>query len=454
MAEQKEKPAKSTSRASQASQAAPPAQAAPAVQEPILPDQLNLAALKDRKIGDLAKVARQFNIEGAAGLRKQELIFAILQAQTEKNGMIHGEGTLEILPDGFGFLRAPDYNYLPGPDDIYVSPSQIRRFNLRTGDTVSGHIRQPKESERYFALLKVESVNFEDPEVARDKILFDNLTPLYPERKIMLEREPDNYSMRIMDLLTPIGFGQRGLIVSPPRTGKTMLLQNVANSVAANHKDVHMIVLLIDERPEEVTDMQRSVDAEVISSTFDEPAQRHVQVAEMVIEKAKRLVEHKRDVVILLDSITRLARAYNTVVPPSGKILSGGVDSNALHRPKRFFGAARNIEEGGSLTIIATALIDTGSRMDEVIFEEFKGTGNMELMLDRRLADKRMFPAIDINRSGTRKEELLLDQATLNRVWIIRKLLSSLNPIDAMEFLLDKMKGTEHNNEFLKSMNT
>jgi transcription termination factor Rho len=463
MAEQKEKPAKSASRAFQASQAAQAAQAAqasqaaqaaPAVQEPILPDQLNLAALKDRKISDLAKVARQFNIEGAAGLRKQELIFAILQAQTEKNGMIHGEGTLEILPDGFGFLRAPDYNYLPGPDDIYVSPSQIRRFNLRTGDTVSGHIRQPKESERYFALLKVESVNFEDPEVARDKILFDNLTPLYPERKILLERESDNYSMRIMDLLTPIGFGQRGLIVSPPRTGKTMLLQNVANSVAANHKDVHMIVLLIDERPEEVTDMQRSVDAEVISSTFDEPAQRHVQVAEMVIEKAKRLVEHKRDVVILLDSITRLARAYNTVVPPSGKILSGGVDSNALHRPKRFFGAARNIEEGGSLTIIATALIDTGSRMDEVIFEEFKGTGNMELMLDRRLADKRMFPAIDINRSGTRKEELLLDQATLNRVWIIRKLLSSLNPIDAMEFLLDKMKGTEHNNEFLKSMNS
>ncbi|MEW5734017.1 MAG: transcription termination factor Rho [Thermodesulfobacteriota bacterium] len=415
---------------------------------------MNLASLKDKKINDLNKMAREMNIEGASGMRKQELIFAILQAQTEKNGFIHGEGTLEILPDGFGFLRAPDYNYLPGPDDIYVSPSQIRRFNLRTGDTVSGQIRQPKESERYFALLKVETVNFEDPEVARDKILFDNLTPLYPERKIKLEREADNYSMRIMDLLTPIGFGQRGLIVSPPRTGKTMLLQNVANSVVANHRDSYLIVLLIDERPEEVTDMQRSVEAEVISSTFDEPAQRHVQVAEMVIEKAKRLVEHKKDVVILLDSITRLARAYNTVVPPSGKILSGGVDSNALHRPKRFFGAARNVEEGGSLTIIATALIDTGSRMDEVIFEEFKGTGNMELQLDRRLADKRVFPAIDINRSGTRKEELLLSQDVLNRVWILRKLLSSLNPVDAMEFMLDKMKGTRSNADFLESMSS
>ncbi|MFP4476942.1 MAG: transcription termination factor Rho [Desulfatibacillaceae bacterium] len=414
---------------------------------------MNLASLKDKRISELARIAKDFNIEGAAGMRKQELIFAILQAQTEKNGVIYGEGTLEILPDGFGFLRAPDYNYLPGPDDIYVSPSQIRRFNLRTGDTVSGQIRQPKESERYFALLKVESVNFEDPEVSRDKILFDNLTPLYPENKMILEREYDNYSMRIMDLLTPIGFGQRGLIVSPPRTGKTMLLQNIANSINYNHKDSYLIVLLIDERPEEVTDMERSVDAEVISSTFDEPAQRHVQVAEMVIEKAKRLVEHKKDVVILLDSITRLARAYNTVVPPSGKILSGGVDSNALHRPKRFFGAARNIEEGGSLTIIATALIDTGSRMDEVIFEEFKGTGNMELMLDRRLADKRTFPAMDINRSGTRKEELLLSPEVLNRVWILRKLLSSLNPIDAMEFMLEKMKGTEHNEEFLHSMN-
>ncbi len=417
-------------------------------------DAMNLGLLKDKKIGELTKMAREFSIEGASGMRKQELIFAILQAQTEKNGMIHGEGTLEILPDGFGFLRAPDYNYLPGPDDIYVSPSQIRRFNLRTGDTVSGQIRQPKESERYFALLKVESVNFEDPEVARDKILFDNLTPLYPEKPVHLERKADNYSVRIMDLVTPIGFGQRGLIVSPPRTGKTMLLQNIANSINANHKDVFLIVLLIDERPEEVTDMERSVDAEVISSTFDEPAQRHVQVADMVIEKAKRLVEHKTDVVILLDSITRLARAYNTVVPPSGKILSGGVDSNALHRPKRFFGAARNIEEGGSLTIIATALIDTGSRMDEVIFEEFKGTGNLEIQLDRRLADKRTFPAIDINRSGTRKEELLLSPERLNRVWILRKLLSSLNPIDSMEFLLDKMRGTEDNKDFLESMNS
>ncbi|WP_028316918.1 transcription termination factor Rho [Desulfatibacillum aliphaticivorans] len=414
---------------------------------------MNLGALKDKKINELAAIGKSFNIEGAAGMRKQELIFAILRAQTEKNGMIHGEGTLEILPDGFGFLRAPDYNYLPGPDDIYVSPSQIRRFNLRTGDTVAGQIRQPKESERYFALLKVESVNFEDPEVSRDKILFDNLTPLYPNDRMNMEREADNYSVRIINLLTPIGFGQRGLIVSPPRSGKTMLLQNIANSINANHKDVFLIVLLIDERPEEVTDMQRSVKAEVISSTFDEPAQRHVQVAEMVIEKAKRLVEHKKDVVILLDSITRLARAYNTVVPPSGKILSGGVDSNALHRPKRFFGAARNVEEGGSLTIIATALIDTGSRMDEVIFEEFKGTGNLELQLDRRLADKRTFPAIDINRSGTRKEELLLPPETLNRVWILRKLLSSLNPIDSMEFLLEKMKGTSDNEDFLQSMN-
>jgi transcription termination factor Rho len=386
-------------------------------------------------------------------MRKQELMFALLQTQIEKNGMIYGEGTLEILPDGFGFLRSPDSNYLPGPDDIYVSPSQIRRFNLRTGDTISGQIRQPKESERYFALLKVEAVNYEDPEVAREKILFDNLTPLYPERKVNLENQSDNYSTRIMDLMTPIGFGQRGLIVSPPRTGKTMLLQNIANSIIAGHKNVVPFVLLIDERPEEVTDMARSVKAEVISSTFDEPAERHVQVAEMVIEKAKRLVEHKKDVVILLDSITRLARAYNSVVPPSGKILSGGVDSNALQRPKRFFGAARNIEEGGSLTIIATALIDTGSRMDEVIFEEFKGTGNMELVLDRRLADKRVFPAIDIKKSGTRKEELLLDDETLNRVWILRKLLVSLNPVDSMEFLLDKISGTVDNNDFLSSMN-
>jgi transcription termination factor Rho len=415
---------------------------------------MNIVELKDKTISDLNQMAKDLNLEGAAGLRKQELIFSILQAQIEKNGQIYGEGTLEILPDGFGFLRAPDCNYLPGPDDIYVSPSQIRRFNLKTGDTVSGQIRQPKESERYFALLKVEAVNYEDPEKSRDKILFDNLTPLYPTVKMKLEREEDNFSMRVMDLLTPIGFGQRGLIVSPPRTGKTMLLQNIANSINANHKEVSLIVLLIDERPEEVTDMQRSVDAEVISSTFDEPAQRHVQVAEMVIEKAKRLVEHRKDVVILLDSITRLARAYNTVVPPSGKILSGGVDSNALHRPKRFFGAARNIEESGSLTIIATALIETGSRMDEVIFEEFKGTGNMEIHLDRRLSDKRTFPAMDINKSGTRREELLLDESVLQRVWILRKILAPMNPVDSMEFLLEKMTGTENNQVFLDSMNS
>jgi transcription termination factor Rho len=415
---------------------------------------MNLAALKAKKVSELTAIAREFDVDGASSMRKQELIFALLQAQTEKNGLIYGEGVLETLPDGFGFLRAPDYSYLPGPDDIYVSPSQIRRFNLRTGDTVSGQIRPPKDNERYFALLKVEAVNFEDPEKARDKILFDNLTPLYPNRKIVLERESNEYSSRIMDLLTPIGFGQRGLIVSAPRTGKTMLLQNIANSMNVNHKDIILIVLLIDERPEEVTDMDRSVKAEVVSSTFDEPPQRHVQVAEMVLEKAKRLVESKRDVVILLDSITRLARAYNTVVPPSGKILSGGVDSNALHRPKRFFGAARNVEEGGSLTIIATALVDTGSRMDEVIFEEFKGTGNLELQLDRKLSDKRVFPAIDINRSGTRKEELLLEPGVLNRVWILRKLLSSLNPVDSMEFLLDKIKGTKDNKEFLDSMNS
>ncbi len=415
---------------------------------------MNIVELKDKKIRELNVMAKDFKIDGAAGMRKQDLIFALLQAEIEKTGLIFGEGTLEILPDGFGFLRAPNYNYLPGPDDIYVSPSQIRRFNLRTGDTVSGQIRQPKETERYFALLKVEAVNYEDPEVAREKILFDNLTPLYPHRKFMLESDSENYSMRIMDLLTPLGFGQRGLIVSPPRSGKTMLLQSIANSVSANHKDIVLFVLLIDERPEEVTDMERSVDGEVISSTFDEPAERHVQVAEMVIEKAKRLVEHKKDVVILLDSITRLARAYNSVIPPSGKILSGGVDSNALQRPKRFFGAARNIEEGGSLTIMATALVDTGSRMDEVIFEEFKGTGNMEIQLDRRLADKRVFPAIDIKKSGTRKEELLLDEEALTRVWILRKLLSSLNPVDSLEFLLDKMNGTKDNKHFLNSMNT
>jgi transcription termination factor Rho len=414
---------------------------------------MNIIELKEKKINELNKLARQLNVEGASGMRKQDLIFAILQAQTEKNGLIYGEGVLETLPDGFGFLRSPDFNYLPGPDDIYVSPSQIRRFNLRTGDTIAGQIRPPKEGERYFALLKVEAVNFEEPDLAREKILFDNLTPLYPNARINLEVAGEsNMSMRVMDLLTPIGMGQRGLIVSPPRAGKTMILQSIANSVTVNHKDMVLIVLLIDERPEEVTDMQRSVHGEVISSTFDEPAQRHVQVAEMVMEKAKRLVEHQKDVIILLDSITRLARAYNTVVPPSGKILSGGVDSNALHRPKRFFGAARNVEEGGSLTIIATAIIDSGSRMDEVIFEEFKGTGNMEIVLDRKLADRRIFPAIDVNRSGTRKEELLLSSHELNRVWILRKLLQPLNSIDAMEFLQDKMKGTKDNQEFLDSM--
>ena len=414
---------------------------------------MNLSELKEKTIRDLYTLAKDYEIDGYSGLRKQELIFALLQAQAEKDGFIYGEGVLECLPDGFGFLRAPDYNYLPGPDDIYVSPSQIRRFNLRTGDTVAGQIRPPKDSERYFALLKVEAVNHDDPERAKEKILFDNLTPLYPDERLTLETEPKRISTRIMDLLTPIGKGQRGLIVSPPRTGKTILLQNIANAITANHRNSALIVLLIDERPEEVTDMARSVKGEVVSSTFDEPAQRHVQVAEMVLEKAKRLVEHKKDVVILLDSITRLARAYNTVVPPSGKILSGGVDSNALHRPKRFFGAARNVEEGGSLTIIGTALIDTGSRMDEVIFEEFKGTGNMEIHLDRKLSDKRVYPAIDINKSGTRKEELLLSDQELNRVWILRKILSAMNPVDAMEFLLDKMTGTESNDEFLNSMN-
>jgi transcription termination factor Rho len=416
---------------------------------------MNIKDLKKLKINDLYKIAKELNVEGASGMRKQELIFAILQAQTEKNGLIFGEGVLEILPDGFGFLRAPDYNYLPGPDDIYISPSQIRRFNLRTGDTVSGQIRPPKDTERYFAMLKVELVNYEDPEVARDKILFDNLTPLYPQEKIHLEAGNDskNYSARVMDLLTPVGKGQRGLIVAAPRTGKTMLLQAIAHSITSNHKEITLIVLLIDERPEEVTDMERSVDAEVISSTFDEPASRHVQVAEMVIEKAKRLVEHQKDVVILLDSITRLARAYNTVVPPSGKVLSGGIDANALQRPKRFFGAARNIEEGGSLTIIGTALVDTGSRMDEVIFEEFKGTGNMEINLDRRLVDRRVFPSIDIQRSGTRKEELLLDRNDLNRIWLLRKVLQPMNTVESMEFLLEKMQATKNNREFLDSMN-
>jgi transcription termination factor Rho len=416
--------------------------------------RLNIAELKEMTISELSDVAKHLSVTGMSGLRKQELIFKILEAQTEKNGLIYGEGVLEILPDGFGFLRSPSYNYLPGPDDIYVSPSQIRRFDLRTGDTVSGQVRPPKESERYFALLKVEAINFENPELAKDKILFDNLTPLYPNSRIRLEMQADEISTRIMDLLTPIGKGQRGLIVAPPRTGKTMLLQSIAHSVTYNHPDVILIVLLIDERPEEVTDMQRSVKGEVVSSTFDEPASRHVQVAEMVIEKAKRLVEHKRDVVILLDSITRLARAYNTIVPPSGKVLSGGVDSNALQKPKRFFGAARNIEEGGSLTIIATALVDTGSRMDEVIFEEFKGTGNMEIHLDRRLVDKRVFPAIDVNRSGTRKEELLLDEYELNRVWILRKVLNPLNTVDSMELLIDKIRETKTNAEFLASMSS
>jgi len=414
---------------------------------------MNLKELKEKKITDLSAIAKELGVEGAAGMRKQDLIFAILNATSAKNGAIFGEGVLEILPDGFGFLRAPDANYLPGPDDIYVSPSQIRRFNLRTGDTISGQIRPPKEGERYFALLKVSEVNFENPAVAREKTLFDNLTPLYPEERLQLETTPDNFSARVIDLAAPVGKGQRALIVAPPRTGKTILLQNIANSITANHPEVYLIVLMIDERPEEVTDMQRTVDGEVISSTFDEPATRHVQVAEMVIEKAKRLVEHKRDVVILLDSITRLARAYNTVVPPSGKILSGGVDSNALHKPKRFFGAARNIEEGGSLTIIATALIDTGSKMDEVIFEEFKGTGNMELHLDRRLVDKRTFPAIDINKSGTRREELLIDQNTLQRIWLLRKVLSSMNVVDSMEFLLDKLGESKTNQDFFNSMN-
>jgi len=414
---------------------------------------MNLKELKEKKINELTTLAKKYNIESASSMRKQDLIFALLQSQSEQNGMIYGEGVLETLPDGFGFLRAPDYNYLPGPDDIYVSPSQIRRFNLRTGDIVSGQIRPPKEGERYFALLKVEKVNYEDPEISKDKILFDNLTPLYPQEKFTMEYAHDNYSTRIIDLIAPIGKGQRALITSPPRAGKTVILQNIANGLTKNHPEAVLIVLLIDERPEEVTDMQRSVKGEVISSTFDEPAQRHVQVAEMVLEKAKRLVEHKKDVVILLDSITRLARAYNAVVPPSGKVLSGGVDANALQKPKRFFGAARNIEEGGSLTIIATALIETGSRMDEVIFEEFKGTGNNELVLDRKIAEKRIFPAIDINKSGTRKEELLLEKNLLQRVWILRKFLSPLSPAESMEFLLDKISKTKTNKEFIESMN-
>ncbi len=415
---------------------------------------MNIEDIKRLPISELNNMAKELEVPGASGMRRQDLIFAILQTQAEQNGVISGSGVLEILPDGFGFLRAVDYNYLPSPDDIYISPSQIRRFNLRTGDTISGEVRPPKEGEKYFALLKVDEVNFESPESARDKILFDNLTPLYPQEKLNLEFDSENFSTRTLDLFAPIGKGQRALIVSPPRAGKTVLLQDIAHSITANHKEVVLMVLLIDERPEEVTDMQRSVKGEVISSTFDEPATRHVQVAEMVIEKAKRLVEHKKDVVILLDSITRLARAYNTVVPPSGKVLSGGVDSNALHKPKRFFGAARNIENGGSLTIISTALIDTGSRMDEVIFEEFKGTGNMELHLDRRIADRRIFPAFDLIRSGTRKEELLIPKANLNRVWILRRLLQEMNPVDAMEFIIGKIRKTETNKEFLDSMNS
>jgi transcription termination factor Rho len=415
---------------------------------------MDITKLKDKTINELFEIATKLNIEGIRGLRKQELMFKILEAQTLKEGQVFGGGVLEILPDGFGFLRSPSFNYLPGPDDIYVSPSQIRKFDLHTGDTISGQIRPPKENERYFALLKVETVNYDSPDAQRDKTLFDNLTPLYPNRKLTMETTPENITGRVVDLICPIGKGQRALIVSPPRAGKTMVMQSVANSVTKNHPEAYLIVLLIDERPEEVTDMERSVDGEVISSTFDEPASRHVQVAEMVIEKAKRLVEHKRDVVILLDSITRLARAYNTISPPSGKVLSGGVDSNALQRPKRFFGAARNLEEGGSLTIVATALIDTGSRMDDVIFEEFKGTGNMEVHLDRRLADRRVFPAIDITRTGTRKEELLIDEADLKRIWILRKVLQPMDPIEAMELLTEKMRVTKTNKKFLESMNT
>lgn len=415
---------------------------------------MNPSELKNKRISELVELADKLEIEGYSSMRKQELIFAILKAQGDADGKLRGSGVLEVLQDGFGFLRAPDYNYLPGPDDIYVSPSQIRRLSLRTGDTIEGEVRAPKDNERYFAMLKVDSVNFEPPEAVKSKTLFVNLTPLHPDERINLELQSDNYSMRVMDIVAPLGKGQRGLIVAPPRTGKTVLMQKIANSIVNNHPEITLIVLLIDERPEEVTDMKRNVNAEVVSSTFDEPPQRHIQVAEMVIEKAKRLVEHKKDVVILLDSITRLARAYNTVTPASGKILSGGVEANALHRPKRFFGSARNIEEGGSLTILATALIETGSRMDDVIFEEFKGTGNMELVLDRKMSDRRIYPAIDIQKSGTRKEDLLLPEDDMNRIWILRKLLSSMNPPDAMDFLLDKMRQTESNKEFFESMNS
>ncbi len=414
----------------------------------------NVETLKSKKVSELRAIAKELEIHNYEDFKKQELIFKILEAATKKDGYAFAAGVLEVLSDGYGFLRSSDYNYLPSPDDIYVSPSQIKKFLLKTGDTISGQVRPPKEGERFFALLKVGDVNFEHPDKLRERIMFDNLVPLYPHEKLTLETTPTEYTMRIMDLFTPIGKGQRGLIVSPPKSGKTIILQTIANSITRNHPDVHMIVLLIDERPEEVTDMQRNVRAEVISSTFDEPPDRHVQVSEIVLQKAKRLVESKKDVVILLDSITRLARAHNTVIPHSGKILSGGVDANALHKPKRFFGAARNIDEGGSLTIIATALIETGSRMDEVIFEEFKGTGNMEIVLDRRISDRRIFPAMDINRSSTRKEELLLDIATLNRVYLLRKILADYNPVEAMEWLLEKMRGTKSNNEFLASMNS
>ncbi len=415
---------------------------------------MDISTLKSKKIVDLLQIAKEYNLTGVNDLRKQELIFKILEAQTKKDGLTFSQGVLEVLSDGYGFLRSADYNYLPSPDDIYVSPSQIKRFSLRTGDHVSGQVRPPKEGERFFALLRVEAVNGKDPEEIRGRTLFDNLTPLYPTKRIKLESAPGEYSMRVMDMLAPTGKGQRGLIVSPPKSGKTVLLQKIANSITRNHPEIKLIMLLIDERPEEVTDMQRSVQAEVISSTFDEPPERHVQVANMVIEKAKRMVEAGDDVVILLDSITRLARAHNTTQPHSGRILSGGVDSNALHKPKRFFGAARNIEDGGSLTILATALIDTGSRMDEVIFEEFKGTGNLEIVLDRELSDRRIFPAIDVNKSGTRKEELLMTEEELNKVWILRKVLSSYDTIEAMEFLLDKMRGTKNNKEFMLSMNS
>ena len=414
---------------------------------------MNIAELKDKTIDELTKMARDLSVEGARGLRKQDLIFAILQAQTEKTGLILGEGVLEILPDGFGFLRSLDYSYLPGPDDIYVSPSQIRRFNLRTGDLVTGQIRPPKESERYFALLKVEAINHESPEENIERPLFDNLIPYYPTNRIKLEYDKDDYSTRVMELITPLGMGQRGMIVAAPRTGKTMLLQSIAKAIKKNHPEVHLIILLIDERPEEVTDWKRQVSAEIISSTFDEPPHRHCQVSEMVVDRAKRLVETKKNVVILLDSMTRLARAYNAVIPASGKVLSGGLDSNALQKPKRFFGTARNIEGGGSITILATALVDTGSRMDDVIFEEFKGTGNMELHLDRKLVDKRVFPSIDINASGTRKEELLVGRDVLNKMWIIRKVLTPLSTVESMEFLLGKLTGTKSNKEFLDMMN-